>query len=133
MDGIRNMLDLSTAHMPYNPDEQERYVVERDPLRGLVMPSIYDRVTRENSERWLDVKACLRHRTKLNRKERFWGSLRVAKHEHGWIVFVPGREHAETVPEWAQPLIKYALEHDCIVVNFDRDADAVDRLPKWEW
>jgi hypothetical protein len=130
MNGIRNMLDLSTAHMPFNPDEQERYQVVHDSAER---PYIHDRLKREDSERWPDAASCTRRCEELNQEGSFWGSLRVATHEHGWVVFVPGREYCEDVPEWVRPLIQRALDHDCIVINFDCDAESVDDLPVWEW
>jgi len=85
--GVANMLDLSTSHMPASSPD--------------------------------------------------WGDLRVAEHEHGWVVFVPGglddEEFEELVPEWARPVMRYALDFDCILINFDQDSEVVEGLPTWEW
>ena len=62
-----------------------------------------------------------------------WGELRVAEHEHGWVVFVPGREYAERIPDWAEQVVARAIEFDCILINFDRDSEVVEGLPTWEW
>lgn len=82
-DAVKNMLDLSTAHMPGQ-----------------------------------DAK---------------FGELRVVKHEFGWIVFVGQDESLLDEPRWIIPIMDFAREHECILVNFDQDADVVDGLPTWEW
>ena len=60
-----------------------------------------------------------------------FGSCRVQPHEYGWIVFVSPDN--EEVPEWLQPAHSYAVEHDCILINFDRDGDVDEALPQWDW
>ena len=66
-----------------------------------------------------------------------WGGLRVVEHAYGWIVFVlddlSAQEAEAVAPEWIRPVMAYAREHTCILINFDRDAEHVDGLPTWEW
>lgn len=58
---------------------------------------------------------------------------RVAVHEHGWVVFIPGDAEAEETLseefEWFRPILKLAWASDCLLVNFDKDADVCDLLP----
>lgn len=67
-----------------------------------------------------------------------WGSLRVAVHEYGAVVFVLSDredldfEH-EDEPEWIRPAMALARKHDCLLVNFDRDGEVCEDLPTWEW
>lgn len=134
--GVKNMLDLSTAHMPYNPEQQRRYEVVYDENN---LAHILDRITCIEGGSWGDVGNCTRRCEELNQEfgEGFWGELRVAKHEHGYVVFVPSGlvryEFADFVPEWAKPLVRRALDLDCVLVNFDQDAEQVEGLPTWEW
>ena len=71
-----------------------------------------------------------------------WGRLRVAVHEHGFIVFVEGTgdtseaatyEWLRREPEWIRPAMALARKHDCLLVNFDRDGEVCEGLPTWEW
>lgn len=68
-----------------------------------------------------------------------FGECRVVEHEYGWVVFISGSlsdkqdEFEEEVPEWLRPAYRRALEHDCILINFDSDGPTVDNLPTWEW
>ena len=66
-----------------------------------------------------------------------WGSLRVAVHEYGAVVFVhgSGEEWTDTEgePKWIRPAMALARKHDCLLVNFDRDGEVCEDLPTWEW
>lgn len=59
-----------------------------------------------------------------------WGDLRVVKHEYGFVVFVD--EGADT-PEWARPIMEWALAMEATVVLFDGGAAQVARFQKWSW
>jgi hypothetical protein len=60
-------------------------------------------------------------------KEPFLKELRFLENEMGWVVWVlPG---AENLPEWFKPIHDLAVLHDCILINFDRDADEHPDLP----
>lgn len=61
-----------------------------------------------------------------------WGELRANEHEYGWVVFLPEKE-AEGIPAWFAPIMEHASRFDCMIVNFDRDADVIDGLPMWDW
>ena len=65
-----------------------------------------------------------------------FGNLRVAEHEFGYFVFMTGALDVEEIadmPEWIQPVMRLALEHNCIGINFDSDACEVPGLRTWEW
>lgn len=36
-------------------------------------------------------------------------------------------------PDWLHPIVEVALAHDCIIINFDRDADMDDQFETFEW
>lgn len=59
-----------------------------------------------------------------------WGDLRVVKHEYGFVVFVD--EEADT-PEWARPIMEWALAMEATLVLFDNAAAQVARFQKWSW
>lgn len=60
-----------------------------------------------------------------------FGDVRVESHEYGWIVFV-SRELGEGA-NWLHPIIKTALERECTLILFDRDASTFDGLKTYEW
>ena len=67
-----------------------------------------------------------------------FGGLRVTHHEYGFVVFVSpdeeeGDHESAQVPEWLQPIHKEAVALGCILVNFDRDAEQVERFQTWSW
>lgn len=51
-----------------------------------------------------------------------FGSLRSAEHAFGWVVFVDPNTEDVMCPEWLQPILGYAVNTKCILINFDRDA-----------
>jgi len=62
-----------------------------------------------------------------------FGKLRMQEHEYGWMVFVTAEPEEGHVPEWLQPIYELALQHECICINFDRDAAAFNQFPSWVW
>ena len=61
------------------------------------------------------------------------GGLRAAKHELGFIVFVcPGIDKS-LVPPWLKAIHCDAVEHSCILINFDRDAFVAPGFEVYEW
>lgn len=64
-----------------------------------------------------------------------FGESRVTEHDYGWIVFLQTDNDLllEESPEWLVPVIEFALENDCSMINFDRDGITVEDLPTWEW
>ena len=58
------------------------------------------------------------------------GSVRVANHRYGWIVFVA---QDSDVPNWLAPIYKMAQENKCSLINFDADAQQVPSLETHDW
>lgn len=67
--------------------------------------------------------------------------VRVATHQHGWILFLgdstalddKGRGYRDRSKEMGYSdvfvaVLDYAYQHDCQLVNFDADGDVVDGL-----
>lgn len=55
-----------------------------------------------------------------------FGDLRHSWGEYGVIVFVHPIEDDDDefiMPEWFKPIYILAMKHDCILVNFDQDAE----------
>jgi hypothetical protein len=54
-----------------------------------------------------------------------WGGARAESHAFGWILFLSDRDDEAHLPcpEWLKPIVLYALDNDCILVNFDQDGD----------
>ena len=59
-----------------------------------------------------------------------FGTVRTAEHEYGYICFVSDQA---VVPNWLKPIHDYAVEKECTLINFDRDADGVKGWREWEW
>jgi len=59
--------------------------------------------------------------------------IRTTNHEYGWIVFIDPHRPLPQVPEWLRPAWEYAVEQDCILIDFDQEGDHDDALPSWEW
>lgn len=57
--------------------------------------------------------------------------------QYGWWLWVPEdpQEHASDyeIPSEVLTVQLYARSHGCDWVMFDRDSDAIDELPRWEW
>lgn len=68
-----------------------------------------------------------------------WGTLRVYDSEYGCVVFPidPDLEVAAKmgamIPEWFRPINKAAFEAECMIVNFDRDANEDEQFQTYEW
>lgn len=66
-----------------------------------------------------------------------WKRVRHCEHEYGFIAFVNGdtteAEEKRWVPEWLLPLHRLAQQHNCILINFDRDGDAIEGIPTYDW
>ena len=61
-----------------------------------------------------------------------WGNLRVISHDFGWTVFAADIRF-DHEPDWAKPLLAYARQNQCILINLDRDAEQIPELPTWSW
>jgi hypothetical protein len=57
-----------------------------------------------------------------------WGAARVESHKFGWILFLTSsvEEAHLPCPEWLKSIVKYALDNDCVLVNFDQDGDVCE-------
>jgi hypothetical protein len=59
---------------------------------------------------------------------------RIEEHDYGFIVFVAGAPPFSECAEWLQPIMVYAHEAECVLINFDRDANAYEELfQTWDW
>ena len=54
------------------------------------------------------------------------GDMRFEEHEYGFIVFVTEPEES---PHWIREIMRQANEQNCILINFDADAEVVKGLP----
>lgn len=64
-----------------------------------------------------------------------FGELRALDDEYGIIVFVYSvEEHdGQDVPQWLQPIMKYARDKGCRYIYFDRDVPAIEGFETWDW
>jgi hypothetical protein len=37
------------------------------------------------------------------------------------------------IPEWARPLVSYAVATDCLLINFDQAGDRFDGWTVYDW
>jgi hypothetical protein len=65
--------------------------------------------------------------------EPLWGNVRYIEHEYGFIAFVSSSADFNCVPSWLHRSYKKAIDNNCILINFDRDAEIDKSLPHWEW
>lgn len=63
------------------------------------------------------------------------GIVRYAKDEYGWFVFVPPSPVIDelNLPDDLRRLLHYARDLQCDWVMLDRDAEAIDALPTYDW
>ena len=55
------------------------------------------------------------------------------KDEYGWFV-KPTEEHDDdTGPAEMETIMNHALDHGCLWIMFDRDADVDPELPTFDW
>lgn len=104
---IQKFLDLSTGHLPVKDRERLEELINRD------LP------------------------------------FRMFSHEYGWNVWLGGDgRSADTQKQFDQNIealeevygltealghvLRHALQHDCWMVNFDRDAERIDGLAYWD-
>ena len=67
----------------------------------------------------------------------YFGEHRHTRTEYGYVVYLFSEygedvEEPGSVPEWFRPIAEAALEHKCILVNFDHDADVAEEFKTWE-
>lgn len=63
-----------------------------------------------------------------------FGDARHVETEHGYVVWVTGEVGKfPPVPGWLVEIMVYALQQDCLLINFDNDADTMDPFRTWEW
>ncbi len=60
-----------------------------------------------------------------------WGEVRVAEHQWGFVLFIA--PDIEGVPGWLKETFDFAISLGCSMINFDADADVIERLPSWDW
>lgn len=60
---------------------------------------------------------------------------RSSPHDYGWTVWLGGGEDGEpdNVPEWFLAIVRVARRFDCVLVNFDQDAETLDALECFQW
>ncbi len=58
--------------------------------------------------------------------------LRRVNHEYGMIIFVCAWA-VDDEPEWLKPILLAARENNCILINFDRDAEEAAEFSTFEW
>lgn len=63
-----------------------------------------------------------------------FGEARFVEHEYGYVVYVCGEKgEIPPVPGWLVGIMGYAVQQDCLLINFDGDADIDSRFNTWDW
>lgn len=62
-----------------------------------------------------------------------FGSIRHCNHQYGAFVFLGDYESIGGLCPWLKPIVTLAMEKECSMVMFDRDAETVNGLEAWEW
>ena len=63
-----------------------------------------------------------------------FGQARHVGTGYGYVVWVTGEKgKIPPVPGWLVEIMAYAIQQDCLLVNFDRDAESTDLFRTWEW
>lgn len=65
-------------------------------------------------------------------------AIRIAPHEYGAVVFLPEVIEEDEMSKWSDlpnllACVRFALKHGCFMISFDRDAEAIPDLPKFDW
>lgn len=60
-----------------------------------------------------------------------FGNVTVMDSEYGWAVYVGS---PDVSPEWIKPVVRKALNENCALILFDRDADTYpDDFKVYDW
>ena len=61
-------------------------------------------------------------------------SFRVIKHEYGLLVYVMEYEAEDTnlIPPDFRTILDYALSNECMIINFDEDAEVYKDIPIYQ-
>lgn len=60
-----------------------------------------------------------------------FGKARHQENEYGFVVWVG--DIVDEAPDWLEPIMRNARGNNCILINFDRDADTDDEFKTYEW
>lgn len=60
-----------------------------------------------------------------------FGDLPTVEYEFGYLLFMTLPDIP--TPGWLVPIMDYARDNGCMIINFDRDEDTVERFPVYEW
>jgi len=52
---------------------------------------------------------------------------------YGWIVFPVHTEYTGNLPDWLQPIVKFAFDNGCSLIHFDRDAEVDSNFKTYDW
>ena len=52
---------------------------------------------------------------------------------YGWIVTPCHTDYVTSLPDWMQPIIKFAFDNNCSLIHFDRDADVDSNFQTYNW
>ena len=62
-----------------------------------------------------------------------FGDARSVQTQHGYVVYVTGElGELPPVPGWLVEIMLYALQQNCLLINFDHDAEVSDLFRTWE-
>lgn len=64
-------------------------------------------------------------------------AFRYTGHEYGFIIFVPNHWEKDYLEaegmEELLPILQYALNEGCTLINFDRDMDEMEEFETFDW
>ena len=60
-------------------------------------------------------------------------AIHVASHVYGWLIYCDDEPANLDCPEEIKDIMRFVKKSGHDYVLLDRDADAVDDLPTWEW
>jgi hypothetical protein len=78
------------------------------------------------------IEKCLTLSTANMPEDADFGSIRTCPHHYGDIVFVADAAGLH-IPEWFRPIYKVALEAECTLILFDRDAEPSEDFKVYDW
>jgi len=62
-----------------------------------------------------------------------FGSCLVSDTRYGFIVFPIHTEYIGSLPDWIQPIIRFAFDNGCSLIHFDRDAEEDSQFKTYDW
>jgi len=66
-----------------------------------------------------------------------FGNIRSTETEYGYIVWpcidLDSNSYLEEIEDWLVPIVKFAIENKCSIIEFDADNEEMPQFITYEW